>query len=140
MKKTPLILSALLFAFIAPAISSAQTKESPAAPPTGTYAPAIRLTPNPLDPTNNVPLFSLRLETNGTYVAKSGERFPTQDGDILRLRPQIARGTWRWDSAKREFQLDPGDFVFYIKRLPVDQQRTNRLVWRKDWLVREDEK
>ena len=139
MKTNASILVVILVAFIAPALSSAQATEPPPAAPTGTYTPAFRIT-DPLAPRNKVALFTLRLETNGTYVAKSAEGFPVQDGDIVRLRPEIARGTWSWDAAKREFQLEPGDFVFYIKRLLVDQQHTNRLAWGKSWLVREENK
>ena len=80
------------------------------------------------------------METNGPYVAKTTYGVPTQDGDLVRLLPEVARGTWRWDAEKREFRLEPGDFAFYIKRLPVDEEHTNRLVWGKSWLVREEDK
>ncbi len=112
------------------------------AAPIGTYVPAQNAVErNPLSPlpTNSAPLFSLRLETNGAYFAQTApEVRATQDGDLVRLLPrsEIARGTWRWDAQKREFQLQPGDLKFYIKSLPVDPQYTNRLVWGSSWLVR----
>lgn len=129
-----------------------QQKEVPlnnqSAAPIGTYAPAA--TPaiqDPLSrfPTNNVPLFmfTLRLETNGTYFAQTATNVEVvQDGDLVRLLPrsEVARGRWRWDGQKREFWLEPGHFKFYIEHLPVDPQHTNRLVWGSSWLVREESK
>lgn len=127
-----------------------QAKEPPvsdqSAAPIGTYVPAQRsVIRDPLSPfqTNDVPLFTLRLETNGTYFAQTAaELRPVQDGDLVRLRPraEVASGTWRWDGQKREFRLEPGDFKFYIKSLPVDPQRTNQLVWGSSWLVPKEDK
>jgi hypothetical protein len=80
----------------------------------------------------------LHLATNGTYVAKTTFGVPTQDGDLNRLLPEVVRGKWSWNAEKREFQLEPGDFMFYIRCLPVDPQYTNRLIWGGSWLLRED--
>jgi len=114
--------------------------------PTGTYAPVSKpRTPDPFSllPSNNIPVFTLRLETNGTYFAQTAIEQRTElDGDLVRLRPhsEIAIGTWRWDKQKREFQLEPGEFTFYIKSLPVDKQHPDRLVWGSSWLVRNERK
>ena len=135
------LLFSFLLAWLVTQFGLAQEQQkAPATPsgaPTGTYAAYV-------DPHKRVlrqtPIFTLRLETNGTYFAQSGHRVPTQDGDVVRLLPEIARGTWRWDADNWEFRLQPGDFVFYIKCLPVDKQHTNRLVWGQSWLVREENK
>jgi len=136
----------LLFVLACLGVLSALAQEQPKTPqsaaPTGTYAPCIEapkvLWSLPTQTLVGTPPFTLRLETNGTYIAKTTFGLPTQDGDLLRLLPQVARGKWRWDAEKREFQLEPGEFMFYIKRLPVDQQLTNGLVWGKSWLVRKE--
>jgi hypothetical protein len=114
----------------APHFGLAQAQQqTPATPssaraPTGTYVAYV-------DPQKKVswqiPLFTLRLETNGTYSAQSTD-----------TATKTSRGTWRWDVKQGQFRLEPGDFVYYIKCLPVDKQHTNRLVWGKSWLVRED--
>jgi hypothetical protein len=136
----PLVLSGLLFALIAPAISSAQTNV--AAAPTGTYAPMSQITPGvfPFEPANTVPVVSLRLETNGTYLAEAALPQLAQDGDLMRLRPDIAQGTWHWDAEKREFLLEPGFFTFYIKRLPLSKRDPTCLAWGASLLKRFDSK
>ena len=124
------------------AMAQEQQKSPQSGAPTGTYAPYV-VAPNDswsFQTPVLTPPFTLQLATNGTYVAKTTYGVATQDGDLVRLLPEVARGTWRWDAEKREFRLQPGDFVFYIKCLPVDRQHTNRLVWGKGWLVREENK
>src|SRR4051794_4237993 len=122
---TPLsVLAALCLACFTPLNCSAQGKKASPdvqlAPPTGTYVCFQRAAfPSA---TNRVPFFTLRLETNGTYRAESAWTQPTQDGDLVVLRPEVARGTWRWNPQNREFLLDPGNFKIYIKRLPLDKQ------------------
>lgn len=137
----------LLLACVEPLGGLAQQKAASsgdqAAPPKGTYAYFTVQPYSPFVPTNRVPLFTLCLETNGTYLAKyTQERVPTQDGDLVRLLPRTntAQGTWRWDAQTREFQLEPGDFIFYIKRLPVDKADPNRLVWGRGFLERQESK
>lgn len=114
--------------------------ESPA--PTGTYAPPPPMRRNlfGLLQTNGVPAFTLRLETNGTYVAEASKPRYSQgiDGTGLFSYPDIARGTWRWDAQTREFLLEPGQFTFYIKRLPVDKGNPDRLVWGTGFLERHE--
>jgi len=138
MKSIVLLLFLLAWLWPRFALAQGQQKSPQSAAPTGTYAPYLEawwgLTPVWISP------FTLHLETNGTYVAKTTYGIPTQDGDLVRLLPETARGTWRWDSEKREFSLEPADFVYYIKCLPVDKQYTNRLVWGKSWLVRLESK
>jgi hypothetical protein len=140
------ILFVLLLCVIAPPSGSAQQKEAPArdqsAAPTGTYAPHQK--PIIWDPfssplTNSVPLFTLRLETNGTYIAEAPNPPPRFFSEGC--RPEIASGTWRWDAQKREFELAPGDdFTFYIKRLPLDPHNPNHLVWGSSFLERRENK
>ena len=144
MKSVILLLFLLACLDPRPAMAQAQPKGPQSGAPTGTYAPSVQA---PKDSWSwqtpfrtPTPPFTLLLETNGTYVARTTYGVPTQDGDLVRLLPEVARGKWRWDSEKREFRLEPGDFKFYIKRLPVDTQHTNRLVWGKSWLVREENK
>ncbi len=129
----------LLFSFLAGSVTAycGPAEEPHKAPvalsnaPTGTYVAYM-------DPQKGLyPVFTLQLRTNGTYFAETGHRVPAQDGDLVRLLPETARGTWRWDAEKREFRLEPGKFKFYIERLPADKQNTNRLVWGSSWLVRE---
>jgi len=124
------------------ALAQAPQKSPQSGAPTGTYAPYVdaRKDVSSWQTPVQTPPFTLRLETNGTYVAKTTQGVPTMDGDLVRVLPEVARGTWRWDVEKREFRLEPGDFKFYIKRLPVDTQHTNRLVWGQSWLVREADK
>jgi hypothetical protein len=138
-----LLLIAFLLASIEPPSSSAQQEQTPtrerSAAPTGTYVPHLEpgiWDPFSSRPTNTIPLFILRLETNGTYVAESAHRRLTPDG----LRLEVARGTWQWDARSREFHLQPGDFTFYIKRLPVDERNPNRLVWGSSFLERLESK
>jgi hypothetical protein len=104
------------------------------APPTGTYTEGHS--------TNRHPAFILRLETNGTYVAESSIPRHSQgiDGGGNFSYPDIAKGTWHWDAQKREFLLEPGNFIFYIKRLPQDAVKTNRLVWGSGFLERQERK
>jgi hypothetical protein len=134
------LLLAFAFACLGQWFSVAQ-QAAPSSAPTGTYVhhPDARKDPWPVLSQFSVPkpLFTLRLETNGTYIAKTTYGVPTQDGDLLRLLPEVARGTWRWDAEKREFLLEPANFTFYLERLPLDPQHTNRLVWGRSWLVRE---
>ena len=138
----------LIFVLVGLGQLSALAQEQPKVPqsvaPTGTYAPSVEVPKFlwSLEASNlaGTPPFTLRLETNGTYVAKTTFGVPTQDGDLARLLPVVARGKWRWDAEKREFQLEPGEFMFYIKRLPLDEQHTNRLVWGNSWLVRKENK
>jgi hypothetical protein len=142
-----LILFVLLLASIAPPSGSAQQKEVPvggqSAAPTGTYVPEARGStswdPFSSRPTNSVPLFTLRLETNGTYVAEVLHPPRNLFNDYGR-RPEVARGTWRWDAQKREFELAPGDFTFYIRRLPQDKRNPNRLLWGHSFLERQENK
>ncbi len=106
------------------------------AAPTGTYEYYMGHVTS-----NSVPVFTLHLYTNGTYLGRQIERaVPTQDGDLFRLLPRTntARGTWHWDAEKREFRFEPGDFIFYIKTLPADKHNTNRLVWGRGFLVRKE--
>ncbi len=151
MKSTRLSFSALLCVLLLGAQHGwTQQKEVPvgdqSAAPLGTYVPAQRPEiQHPLSPlpTNSVAMFTLHLETNGTYFAQTAADLrPVQDGDLVRFQPhsEVARGTWRWDGQKRAFRLEPGDFKFYIECLPVDKQHTNRLVWGSSWLVREEDK
>ncbi len=116
-------------------------KQYPA--PTGTYAPPPPMRRNlfGLLETNGVPAFTLRLETNGTYVAEASKpRYsPSIDGTRLFSYPDIARGTWRWDAQTREFSLEPGKFTFYIKRLPVDKGNPDHLVWGSSFLERQED-
>jgi len=112
--------------------------------PTGTFVP-VRSHPDYslfalIAATNEVPLFTLRLETNGTYVAEALEPPPRAFEDLIGRHPDVKRGTWRWDAQRLEFQLEPGDFVFYIKRLPVDKLNPNRLVWGGSFLERQTNK
>jgi hypothetical protein len=112
--------------------------------PTGTYV-AVPSRPDysPFAltaPTNEIPLFTLRLETNGTYVAEALRPPPRAFEDLIGRRPDVQRGIWRWDAQRLEFQLEPGDFVFYIKRLPVDKRDPNRLVWGSHFLERQRSK
>ena len=138
------VLCALLLVCLAPLSVSAQPREATIAAPTGTYACDFRIWYGPhFVVTNSVPLFTLHLDTNGTYLAEYTEqRVPTQDGDLVRLLPKTttARGVWCWDAQKREFRLEGGCFQYYIKCLPLDTQHTNRLVWGSSWLVREENK
>ena len=112
--------------------------------PTGTYAPPrpVRRNLFGLMETNGVPGFTLRLETNGTYVAESSTPRYSQgiDGTSLFGYPDIARGTWRWDAQTREFILEPGKFTFYIKRLPMDKGNPDHLVWGSGFLERRQDK
>jgi hypothetical protein len=112
--------------------------------PTGTYAP---VTSRPdyssfalINSTNEVPLFTLRLETNGTYIAEALRPPPRAFEDLVGSHPDVRRGTWRWDAQRLEFQLEPGDFVFYLKRLPLDKRDPNRLVWGSSFLERQRSK
>ena len=112
--------------------------------PTGTFVP-VRSHPDYsvfalIASTNEVPLFTLRLETNGTYVAEALDPPPRAFEDLIGRHPDVKRGTWRWDAQRLEFQLEPGDFVFYIKRLPVDKLNPNRLVWGGSFLERQTNK
>jgi hypothetical protein len=147
--------SALLFVCLTSTFAVAQEQKTASAtfsaPLTGTYAPyvdpkvleqrAARLwwdlyLPNP------PPLFTVTLETNGTYVAEAPNS-PPNTSDMLAGasgRPHVQRGTWHWDAEKQEFRLTPGQFDFYIERLPLDKEHTNRLVWGASWLVREESK
>lgn len=140
---------AILLAYMAPRTGLTQQKQAFVrdylAAPTGTYAAYTMPLADPfaLDPfprTNRVLLFTLRLETNGTYFSESTERRPVQDGDLVKLMPDVARGNWRWQAEKREFELEPGTFTLYIKRLPVDKANPNRLVWGRHFLERQDSK
>ncbi len=142
MKRTTFCAWSLLFSFLVGcstahfALAQEQQKApvAPSSAPTGTYVAYM-------DPQKKLyPVFTLQLRTNGTYFAESAHPVPTQDGDQVRLLPETARGTWHWDARGREFQLDPGKFKFYLERLPVDKQYTNRLVWGSSWLVREETK
>jgi hypothetical protein len=131
----------LLLTCTVPQSGSAQERASQAAtlsaPPTGIYAPLVSThshflfapTNSLLElmlPTNNVPLFTLHLETNGTYEAR------------MKLNTDARRGTWHWDAQNGEFFLTPGSFTFYIRRLPVDKLNTNRLVSGFGYLVRQE--
>jgi hypothetical protein len=87
--------------------------------------------------TNEAPLFTLRLETNGTYMAEALRPAPRAFEDLAGRHPDVNRGTWRWDAQRSEFQLEPGDFVFYIRHLPVDKRDPNRLVWGASFLERQ---
>ncbi len=151
MKSTRSVFSSIFcviaLASIAPRSGSAQQKEIPlvdqSTAPVGSYAPSrkpISWDPFSSLPTNNVPAFTLRLETNGTYFAQTTELWPVQEGDTITLRPQIARGKWQWDAQKREFHLEPGDFIFYIKRLRVDAFNPNRMLWGSSFLERQEDK
>lgn len=115
--------------------------QSPA--PTGTYAPPRPVRKNlfGLMETNGVPAFTLRLETNGTYVAQASKPHYSQgiNGTGLFSYPDVARGTWRWDARAREFLLEPGKFTFDIKRLPVDKRNPNHLVWGSSFLERQED-
>lgn len=131
-----LALAAALLAFIALLDTSAQETNSwsrvPSPAPTGTYV--AYFPPQPaslfgLHLTNRSPMFNLQLKTNGTYVAETCFRNPKLDGDLTRMLPEVARGTWRWDAQAREFQLHPGTFMFGIRRLLVDPADTSRLIW-----------
>jgi hypothetical protein len=111
--------------------------------PIGTYAcfQQAASTSFPSAATNRVLLFTLRLETNGTYVAETPAHLePTQDGELVRLRPQseAATGTWQWEAQKQEFRLQPGTFKYYIERLPLDPHNTNRLLWGSGFLQRQE--
>ena len=126
------ILAVLCIACIAPSRSSTQETKAPAVravPPTGTYVcfGPDRVT-SPFGPTNRVPFFTLRLETDGTYRVESAWTQPTQDGDLVVLRPEVDRGKWRWDPENRQFLLNPGDFIIDIRRLSSDKQHPNFLV------------
>jgi hypothetical protein len=116
--------------------------QSPA--PTGTYAPPRPVWRNLIGlwETNGVPVFTLRLETNGTYVAQASEpRYsPSIDGTRLFSYPDIVRGTWRWDAQAREFLLEPGKFTFFIKRLPLDKSNPDHLVWGSSFLERQEDR
>ena len=135
------ILSALLLSCIVPQNSSAQEKHAQATAqtgaPTGTYTcpDEIRSGAFPFATTNSVPVFTLRLETNGTYVANSAIYT-----DSYGRHPDVARGTWRWDAQNREFLLEPGSFTFYIKRLQLDKSNPNRLIWGASFLQRQESK
>jgi hypothetical protein len=137
------VLAFMCLTGLTPSNSSAQErKAAPAvetAAPTGTYV-CFQSATSPFASTNRVPFFTLRLETNGTYRAESGWTQPTQDGDLVVLRPEVSRGAWRWDPDNREFLLEPGDFKIYIKRLPVDKQHSNRLVCGAGLLERQESK
>ena len=144
-----LVVSVILLTHMAPRIGLTQQQQLPVrgylAAPTGVYAAysTPRANPFSLDafaPTNRVLLFTLRLATNGTYLIESTERRSVQDGDLVRLMPEVARGHWRWDVDKREFELEPGMFRFHIGRLPVDKANPNRLVWGEHFLERQDNK
>ena len=138
------------FVSIDPPCGSAQQKEAAtddrSIPPTGTYAPPIRTSLResspfaPPVPTNQVPLFTLRLETNGTYVAEALNPPPGPFVALTGRGPAVRRGTWRWDPQKGEFQLSSGEFVFYIKRLRVDKRDPDRLVWGSSFLERQESK
>jgi hypothetical protein len=68
---------------------------------------------------------NLRLETNGSYQVQAD------------LGPAIGRqsqeGTWKWDGQKQEFSLTPntdgGKFQYELRRLRVDKQQANNLLW-----------
>jgi hypothetical protein len=109
--------------------------------PIGTYVPAVsRPDYSPfalITSTNEVPLFTLRLETNGTYIAEALRPPPRAFEDLVGRQPDVKRGTWRWDAQRSEFELERGDFIFYIKRLPVDKRDPNRLVWGASFLERQ---
>jgi hypothetical protein len=88
-------------------------------------------------------MLTLRLETNGTYLAESG--LPDQtayiDGTYPYHMPDVSKGTWRWDAQNREFLLDPGGFTYgRIQCLPVDKGNPNRLVWGHRFLERQGAK
>src|SRR5690242_16847224 len=104
-------LPAIVLGCLGPATTSAQQSIASRGirdtAPTGTYA-AFQPVSDPFAPTNRIPVFTLHLETNGTYVAETADSWPVQDGDQVVFRPQIARGTWQWDAQKREFHLEPG--------------------------------
>jgi hypothetical protein len=144
-----LIASAFLLACVAPPGGSAQQSQAPvggqSAAPTGTYTSPLRFlrTTPPISRSNSVPMLTLRLETNGTYLAKSG--LPDQttyiDGTYPYHMPDISKGTWRWDARNQEFLLDPGGFTYgSIQCLPVDKGNPNRLVWGHRFLERQGAK
>jgi hypothetical protein len=121
------------------ALAQGQQKPPQFGPPTGTYAEeAPKGSPSPALGQWKPP-FILRLETNGTYVAEAAMPRYVQgiDGDRLFSYPDIVKGTWKWDAEKREFLLEPRDFTFFIKRLPIDPTNTNRLVWGSGFLERQ---
>jgi hypothetical protein len=142
MKSAVLLL--FLLACLGPRLAMAQEQQKglQSGAPTGTYAPYVEVPKDswswPTQTPARMPPFTLELKTNGTYVAKSTYGVPTQDGDLVRLLPEVARGRWRWDAEKREFQLEPGDFTFYIKRFRVNKANPNRLVWGRAFLERRD--
>ena len=107
--------------------------------PTGTYA-AFNEWTSIIGTTNRSLMFTLRLETNGTYIAQTADLSPVQDGDLVRLRPEMSRGKWCWDAQKREFRLEPGDFIFDIKRLKVDEFNSDRILWGHSFLERQEDK
>ena len=131
---------------------------SGSAAPTGTYGCDLRIWVGPLLPrqpgapplfpgneTNKVPLFTLRLETNGTYVATSAVPHLSAgiDGYGVYSFLDEGRGTWLWDSQKREFLLTPvpgTGFTWYLARLPLDKRDSNRLVCGSSFLERQERK
>lgn len=143
-----IVLGILLACVASPWGATAQQKATPApnqsSAPTGTYAPPRPVLRNLIGllETNGVPAFTLRLETNGTYVAEASKPRYSQSingtGPLFSY-PDIARGTWRWDAQTREFLLEPGKFTFYIKRLPVDKGNPGHLVWGSSFLERQED-
>lgn len=82
-------------------------------------------------------MFTLQLNTNGTFVAETSSRYAQLDGDLMRMLPDVERGTWQWDAQRREFHLKPGKFRFPISRLSVDPMDTRRLTGGTGFLERE---
>jgi len=138
-----LALTAIVLACLGPATISAQqsimSRGIRETVPTGTYA-AFQQVSDPFSPTNRIHVFTLRLETNGTYFAETADFWPVQDGDLVRLRPKIAQGRWEWNAQKRVFDLEPADFIFYLKRLRVDAFNPNRILWGSSFLERQEDK
>jgi hypothetical protein len=138
----------LLACIASPWRATAQQKATPApnqsSAPTGTYAPPSPVRRNLIGllETNGVAAFTLRFETNGTYVAEASEPRHSHgiDGTGLFSYPDVARGTWRWNAQTREFLLEPGEFTFYLKRLPVDKGNPNHLVWGSSFLERQEDR
>jgi len=75
----------------------------------------MRLYSKLLRPTNGYPIFTLRLETNGTYYAEAAAPRCSQGIDAAGLLVSgVARGTWKWDAQNREFcsSLAAGRFSY----------------------------
>ena len=134
-----IVFGILLACAASPCVATAQQKA-----PTGTYSPPPRFWRNMIGlwETNSVADFTLRFETNGTYVAQASQpRYsPSIDGMRLFSYPDIVRGTWRWNAQAREFFLEPGKFTFFIKRLPLDKTNPDHLVWGSSFLERREDR